>query len=115
MTRNNSPSGLLVFRRLKRNVAVRRGLFGSWPPSPRIAILPNGSRPRNTTEGMTLATGLGMRPLVAHCHLALAKLYWRTDTHEQAEDHLITATTMYGDLGMTYWLERSEREVPRVE
>jgi len=27
---------------------------------------------------LTLATGLGMRPLVAHCHLGLGKLYHRT-------------------------------------
>jgi hypothetical protein len=36
-----------------------------------------------------------MRPLIAHCHLGLAKLYRRTDKREQAREHLATATTMY--------------------
>jgi hypothetical protein len=47
-----------------------------------------------------------MRPLVAHCHLGLGTLYLRTDKREQARDHLATATTMYREMGMTYWLEK---------
>jgi len=47
-------------------------------------------------------TALGMRPLVAHCHLGLCKLYRRTDKREQAQEHLTTATTMYREMGMTY-------------
>jgi class 3 adenylate cyclase/tetratricopeptide (TPR) repeat protein len=66
-------------------------------------------------EAMALAEELGMRPLVAHCHLGLGKLYWRTGKREQAQEYLTTATTMYRDMGMTYWLERLESEVPRVE
>ena len=61
-------------------------------------------------EALTLATELGMRPLVAHCHLGLGKLYRRTGQHEQAQEHLTTATTMYREMGMTYWLEQAERE-----
>jgi hypothetical protein len=52
--------------------------------------------------------------LVAHCHLGLGKLYHRTDKREQAREHLATATTMYREMGMTYWLEKAEREVSRV-
>jgi hypothetical protein len=33
---------------------------------------------------MALASELGMRPLVAHCHLRLGKLYRRTEKPEQA-------------------------------
>jgi hypothetical protein len=62
-------------------------------------------------EASRLATELGMRPLVAHCHLGLGKLYRRTDKREQAQDHLATATTMYREMGMTYWLEQAEAEV----
>jgi tetratricopeptide (TPR) repeat protein len=58
------------------------------------------------------ATQLGMRPLVAHCHLGLGKLYRRTDKREQAHEHLVTATTMYREMGMTYWLEKAEAEEP---
>src|SRR5207245_61791 len=35
---------------------------------------------------MTLASELGMRPLVAHCHLGLGKLYRRTGQREQAQE-----------------------------
>ncbi len=59
---------------------------------------------------LTLAEPRGMRPLVAHCHLGLGKLYGRTDKREQAHEHLTTATTMYGEMGMTYWLEKAEAE-----
>jgi len=47
-----------------------------------------------------------VRPLVAHCHLGLGKLHGRTSMREQAQEHLTTATTMYREMGMTYWLER---------
>jgi len=53
---------------------------------------------------------IGRRPLIAHCHLRLGKLYRRTGKREQAWEHLTTATTMYREMGMTYWLEQAERE-----
>ncbi len=62
-------------------------------------------------ESLQLATELGMRPLVAHCHLGLGKLYRRTGKREQAQEHLAIATTMYREMGMTYWLEKVEAEV----
>jgi len=61
-------------------------------------------------QAMTLADHLGMRPLVAHCHLGLGKLYRRTDRREQAQGHLTSAATMYREMGMTYWLETAEEE-----
>ena len=41
-----------------------------------------------------------MRRLAAHCHLGLAALYRHTGRHEQAYEHLTTATTMYRAMGM---------------
>jgi tetratricopeptide (TPR) repeat protein len=58
---------------------------------------------------MTLAAELDMRPLVAHCHLGLGRLYRRTGKPEQAQEHLSTATAMYSEMGMTYWLEKLEQ------
>jgi hypothetical protein len=49
-----------------------------------------------------------MRPLAAHCHLGLGKLYCRTGQGEQAREHLTTATAMYRDMGMRFWLEKAE-------
>ncbi len=62
-------------------------------------------------QALTMAEDLGMRPLVAHCHLGLGKLYRRTGKREQAHEHLATATTMYREMGMTYWLEKAEAKL----
>jgi class 3 adenylate cyclase/tetratricopeptide (TPR) repeat protein len=61
-------------------------------------------------DALALAEPRGMRPLVAHCHLGLGKLYRRTGKREQAHEHLTTATTMYREMGMTYWLEQAEAQ-----
>jgi tetratricopeptide (TPR) repeat protein len=66
-------------------------------------------------EALLLATELGMRPLVAHCLLGLGKLYRRTGKREQAREHLTTATTMYREMGMTYWLEQAEAAMKELE
>lgn len=60
--------------------------------------------------GLALAESLGMRPLVAHCHLGLGKLCRRTDKGEQAREHFATAATMYREMDMTAWLEQAEAE-----
>jgi hypothetical protein len=39
----------------------------------------------------------------------------RTGKREQAREHLITATTMYREMGMTYWLEEAEGEIRELE
>jgi tetratricopeptide (TPR) repeat protein len=63
---------------------------------------------------LSIANALEIRPLVAHCHLGLGKLYRRTDQREQAGEHLATAATMYREMGMTYWLEKAEAEVQEL-
>jgi tetratricopeptide (TPR) repeat protein len=54
---------------------------------------------------------LGLRPHVAHCHLGLGKLYRRTGQSEQAHENLATATTMYREMDMRFWLEQAEAEL----
>jgi class 3 adenylate cyclase/tetratricopeptide (TPR) repeat protein len=71
------------------------------------------------TEGhyrraMDLAIELGMRPLVAHCQFGLGKLYRTTGKPQMTQEHLARATTMYRDMGMTYWLEQAEAETRGV-
>jgi class 3 adenylate cyclase/tetratricopeptide (TPR) repeat protein len=66
-------------------------------------------------EALALAEPRGMRPLVAHCHLSLGKLYRRTDKREQAQEHLSTATTMYREMGMRFWLEQAEAEMRELQ
>jgi class 3 adenylate cyclase/tetratricopeptide (TPR) repeat protein len=62
-------------------------------------------------QALALAEPRGMRPLVAHCHFGLGKLCRRTGQHEQARDHLTTATTMYREMDMRFWLEQAEAEL----
>jgi len=62
-------------------------------------------------DALALAKELGMRPLVAHCHLGLGTLYRHTGKREQAREHLITATTMYREMEMRFWLEKAEAEM----
>jgi hypothetical protein len=52
-----------------------------------------------------------VRPLVAHCHLGLGTLYRRTSQREQAREDLTTATTMYREMDMTFWLEQAGPEL----
>jgi DNA-binding SARP family transcriptional activator len=58
-------------------------------------------------EALVLAAELGMRPLVAHCHFGLGKLYRYLDQHEQAHEHCTTAATMYSEMDMRFWLEKT--------
>ena len=61
-------------------------------------------------DALALAEELEMRPLVAHCHLGLGKLYRRAGDGQQAQEHLAIAATMYREMGMIYWLERAAAE-----
>src|SRR5262249_39120306 len=51
-------------------------------------------------EALALADLHGMRPLVAHCHVGLAKLYRRSGEAEHARKNLSTATAMYREMDM---------------
>jgi hypothetical protein len=59
-------------------------------------------------QALTLASELGMRPLVAHCHLGLANLCRGTGDRAKAHEHLSTATAMYGEMDMGFWLAQAE-------
>jgi predicted ATPase len=62
-------------------------------------------------QALAAAEQLGMRPLVAHCHLGLGTLYRRTDKRPMAREHLESAITMYREMDMRSCLERSEEEL----
>jgi class 3 adenylate cyclase/tetratricopeptide (TPR) repeat protein len=58
-----------------------------------------------------LAEELGMRPLIARCHLGLGKLARRMGQRDRAQEHLTTATTLLREMGMHFWLEQAEAEL----
>jgi tetratricopeptide (TPR) repeat protein len=59
-------------------------------------------------EALALATDLGMRPLVAQCHLGLGTFYLRTGKRQQAQEHLLTAAGMYREMSVQFWLQKAE-------
>jgi tetratricopeptide (TPR) repeat protein len=84
--------------------AAARWLLGCTADNP-------GSAEEALRCALELSSTLLMRPLVAHCLLGLGKLYRRTGKREPAQEHLMTATTMYREMAMTYWLEQVEAEL----
>lgn len=62
-------------------------------------------------RALSIAGEIGARPLAAHCHFSLGKLYRQAGKGEQAKEHLATATAMYREMGMAYWLERARTEL----
>src|SRR5215831_21359130 len=68
------------------------------PPDPESAE-------EHYTHALARANELGMRPLVAHCHFGLGKLYHRTGDGAKAQACLTTAAQMYREMDMGFWLE----------
>jgi tetratricopeptide (TPR) repeat protein len=62
-------------------------------------------------QTLARAEELGMRPLAAHCHLGLGKLFYRTGDRAKAVEHLTIAATMYLEMGMSFWLQKAEAEL----
>jgi tetratricopeptide (TPR) repeat protein len=62
-------------------------------------------------QALALAQSHGMRPLVAHCHLGLGKLYRRAGQLKHARENLATATTMYREMDMGFFLEHGEADI----
>jgi class 3 adenylate cyclase/tetratricopeptide (TPR) repeat protein len=61
-------------------------------------------------EALALGGALGMRPLVAHCHLGLGRLRRRAGQRPQAQEHVALATTLYREMGMSAWLGQTDTE-----
>jgi tetratricopeptide (TPR) repeat protein len=66
-------------------------------------------------RALALATELGMRPVIAHCHFGLGKLHAETGQREEAKEHLATATTLYREMDMRFWLEKAEAEMRELD
>jgi hypothetical protein len=56
-----------------------------------------------------------MRPLQAHCHRGLGKLYSHTGQAEQARAELSMAIDMYRNMEMNFWLPETEAALAAVE
>jgi hypothetical protein len=56
-----------------------------------------------------------MRPLQAHCHLGLGRLYGQTGRAAQARAALSAAIELYRAMEMTFWLPQAETALAEVE
>jgi tetratricopeptide (TPR) repeat protein len=65
-------------------------------------------------RALALAEELGMRPLMAHCHLGLGSLYAKRDQREQAHAELSAAIDLYRAMEMTFWLPQAEAALAQV-
>jgi tetratricopeptide (TPR) repeat protein len=66
-------------------------------------------------QALALAEELGMRPLVAHCHLGLGRLYGQTGQRYQARAELSAAIDLYRAMEMTFWLPQAEAELAEAK
>jgi tetratricopeptide (TPR) repeat protein len=70
-----------------------------------------GQAERSYREALVLAEESEMRPLQAHCHLGLGKLYRRAGRLGESRVELSTAVAMLGEMGMAFWLLEAEAEL----
>jgi tetratricopeptide (TPR) repeat protein len=65
-------------------------------------------------QALALTEALGMRPLQAHCHRGLGRLYAETGQWEQACRELTMAIELYRTMDMTFWLPETEAALAQV-
>jgi len=70
---------------------------------------------RTFRDALVLAEELGMRPLQAHCHLGLGKVYRRAGRLDEAHAELATSVAMLREMGMTFWLPEAEAELAEAD
>jgi tetratricopeptide (TPR) repeat protein len=66
-------------------------------------------------QALALAEALGMRPLIAHCHVGLGKLYRRIGNTQQSRTHLTDGVAMMLEMEMGLWLERAQTELKELQ
>jgi len=66
-------------------------------------------------QALALAEALGMRPLQAHCHRGLGKLYTTLGPRAEACAELAAAAELYRAMDMTFWLPEADSSLAAVE
>ena len=66
-------------------------------------------------QAMSVADELGMRPLVARCHLDLGVLYRDTGRLPETHPELSAAIDLFRTMEMTFWLKRAEAELAKIQ
>ncbi len=63
---------------------------------------------RHFRSAMRLASKLGMRPLVAHCHLGLGRLYRRSGPVAKASAQITNALSLFHRMNAPFWAQQAE-------
>jgi hypothetical protein len=66
-------------------------------------------------QSLALADELGMRPLIAHCHLGLGTLSLKIGRLEEARTELAAAIDLYRAMEMIFWLPQAEAALAEVK
>jgi tetratricopeptide (TPR) repeat protein len=74
-----------------------------------------GKAENHYRQALALAEELGMRPLIAHCHVGLGKLYRQSGNLPQAKEHLNNGVAMMREMEMGIWLEKAETEMKELQ
>ena len=73
-----------------------------------------GKAENHYRQALALAEELGMRPLIAHCHVGLGKLYRRIGDYEKAKTQLANGVAMMREMEMGLWLKRGGNGVGEI-
>jgi len=86
-----------------------------------LAEIALGSDPPNAVQAMeygrsalAMAEAWKMRPLMAHCHLALGRALALVDEPNAATRHLAAAGQLLGEMDMQAWLGQARTELERL-
>jgi hypothetical protein len=71
--------------------------------------LPTDKAALELTEVAERAAVLGLRPLVAHCHLSAGEICASRGDRVRAREHLAAAGALYQALGMLFYAAHVER------
>jgi hypothetical protein len=102
-TRVNQRARQAYARRLLAEIAARRDPLDAADAEARLR------------DALARAEELEMRPLQAHCHLGLSKLYRRLSRLDEAHAELSMAVAMLREMGMTFWLPEAEAELAQAD
>jgi hypothetical protein len=107
---SSAGSPRLPGTRPRRSVSQSHALhlLGDVAAHPDRVDAERGEAEAHYRNALALAEACAMRPLVAHCHLGLGKLCRDTGKSQEAQERLTTATAMYRDMAMRFWLEDRE-------
>jgi class 3 adenylate cyclase/DNA-binding SARP family transcriptional activator len=98
------------------SLAAERGFRGSQAKVSQLLGEINARRdPPQMTQSeehfqraLALAEELGMRPVAAHTHLGLGRLYRCVGERQKSAEHVGAALTMYRGMDMNFWLGEAE-------